>query len=41
MQCQHINPEEALAIHNDVRAIKSIGIHWGTFNLSQEVITVN
>jgi len=39
MQCQHIDPEQALEIHKDVRAKKSIGIHWATFNLSKEVLT--
>jgi len=37
MQCQHVDPEEAFKIHEDVDAYNSIGIHWGTFKLSHEV----
>jgi len=36
MQCQHVDPDEAWQIHNDVGAFNSIGIHWGTFKLSHE-----
>jgi len=32
-----VNPEEAFKIHQDVKAYNSIGIHWGTFKLSNEV----
>ncbi|KAI8771561.1 N-acyl-phosphatidylethanolamine-hydrolyzing phospholipase D [Biomphalaria glabrata] len=28
---QHVDPEEAIKIHIDVKASHSIGIHWGTF----------
>ncbi|KAH9489073.1 hypothetical protein Btru_057712 [Bulinus truncatus] len=28
---QHVDPEEAIEIHKDVKAKHSIGIHWGTF----------
>ncbi|MEJ2419280.1 MAG: MBL fold metallo-hydrolase, partial [Exilibacterium sp.] len=31
MQYAHMNPEEAIAVHKDIRAKKSVGIHWGTF----------
>ena len=33
----HVNPEEAVKIHQDVRSQRSIGIHWGTFDLAAEV----
>jgi N-acyl-phosphatidylethanolamine-hydrolysing phospholipase D len=36
MQCQHVDPEEAFKIHEEVKAFNSIGIHWGTFNMSSE-----
>lgn len=36
MQKYHVNPEEALQIHQDLKAKISIGVHWGTFRLSDE-----
>jgi len=33
---QHVNPEEAVMMHKDIRSKKSIGMHWGTFVLSNE-----
>lgn len=36
MRPQHVEPEESVQIHLDVRSEKSIGIHWGTFKLTHE-----
>lgn len=36
MQRQHVDPAQALQIHRDLGARRSIGIHWGTFPLTDE-----
>ncbi|GJD08260.1 N-acyl-phosphatidylethanolamine-hydrolyzing phospholipase D [Galdieria sulphuraria] len=36
MSPQHVDPEQALKIHNDIGSRFSIGIHWGTFILTNE-----
>jgi L-ascorbate metabolism protein UlaG (beta-lactamase superfamily) len=36
MRSHHMNPEEAVQVHRDVAAKKSVAIHWGTFVLSDE-----
>jgi L-ascorbate metabolism protein UlaG (beta-lactamase superfamily) len=36
MQSAHMNPPEAVRVHGDVGARRSIGIHWGTFQLTDE-----
>lgn len=32
----HVNPHDAVVIHKEVGAKKSIGMHWGTFKLTEE-----
>ena len=36
MSSQHVDPDKAVRIHLDVLATRSIGIHWGTFQLNDE-----
>ena len=36
MRGQHCNPEEALRIHHMLGAHRSVGMHWGTFALTDE-----
>ena len=36
MESQHCNPDEAVRIHRTVEATRSIGVHWGTFQLTDE-----
>ena len=38
MKAAHVNPEEAVKIHKDINSRFSIGIHWGTFILTDEPV---
>ncbi|MBF8176180.1 MBL fold metallo-hydrolase [Herminiimonas contaminans] len=38
MRAQHVDPGEAVKIHQNVHAKRSIGIHWGTFELTDEAL---
>jgi L-ascorbate metabolism protein UlaG (beta-lactamase superfamily) len=36
MSAAHMNPAEAVRVHHDVGARRSIAMHWGTFDLTDE-----
>ena len=36
MKVNHINPEEAVKMHLDLGAARSVGMHWGAFPLTAE-----
>lgn len=41
MRYEHMNPHEAVQAHLDLKSIKSIAIHWGTFQLGDETSDEN
>ena len=38
MNAVHVNPEDAVRIHRDVQSRLSVGMHWGTFILTDEPV---
>jgi N-acyl-phosphatidylethanolamine-hydrolysing phospholipase D len=36
MQQMHVNPAESVQVHRDLGTKRSVGIHWGTFPLTDE-----
>ena len=36
MKEQQVNPAEAVQIYQDLKAKSSVGVHWGTSNLTDE-----
>lgn len=41
MRFEHMDPSEAVQAHRDLKLVKSIAIHWGTFQLGDETSDEN
>lgn len=41
MEPQHVDPEQAVQIHMDVKSQKSFAVHWATFALASEVFNIS
>jgi N-acyl-phosphatidylethanolamine-hydrolysing phospholipase D len=39
MKTMHVDPPEAVRIHQDVRSEQSVGMHWATFKLTDEPLS--
>ncbi len=39
MNPMHVTPEQAIFVHQDIQSMQSIGIHWGTFILTDEPVS--
>lgn len=38
MKDSHVDPSEALRLHEELEIVRSLAIHWGTFQLSDEAL---
>ncbi|KAJ3272134.1 hypothetical protein HDV01_005899 [Terramyces sp. JEL0728] len=38
MSAVHCNPRDAVDLHLDIKSLKSVGMHWGTFILTNEPV---
>ena len=38
MQNQHVNEQDAVQIHLDIKSRLSMGVHWGTFRLCNDPV---
>lgn len=36
MRCMHLNPDEAVEVFLETRCLRAVGMHWGTFRLTDE-----
>ena len=38
MHVNHCDPLEAVKIHDEIKSLQSVAVHWGTFKLGREVV---